>query len=298
MRLEWIKDILAVLDTGSFANAAEVRHLTQSAFTRRMRMIEQHIGAQLFDRSKKPVELLHHVKAQESIMRSLVLTLHDLRTELSEFGDTAPLRVSIACQHSIATTLSPSLIREIIQDSSVSVRVKSANRDACLMMLLSGAVDLAVLYGLLDDEILGDSPAFVEIKLPSETLLPVASPNFITETRSHWQHSSIPIISYPSDVFLGQQMRNWVYPIIHKKFHTRSVVETALTLAAAQYALEGLGIAWIPASIAKNYILSNQLINLEAEFPTHNLSVTLTKLATNNTQNINGIWAALVDHYE
>ena len=37
MRLEWIEDILAVLDTGSLARAAEKRLLTQSAFTRRVR---------------------------------------------------------------------------------------------------------------------------------------------------------------------------------------------------------------------------------------------------------------------
>ncbi|MGB3147248.1 MAG: LysR family transcriptional regulator, partial [Paracoccaceae bacterium] len=35
MRLEWLEDILAIAETGSFAVAAERRHRTQSAFSRR-----------------------------------------------------------------------------------------------------------------------------------------------------------------------------------------------------------------------------------------------------------------------
>ena len=50
MRLEWIDDILAVLESGSLARAAEKRSLTQSAFTRRVRLIEDSIGAELLRR--------------------------------------------------------------------------------------------------------------------------------------------------------------------------------------------------------------------------------------------------------
>jgi DNA-binding transcriptional LysR family regulator len=34
MRLEWLEDILAVMETGSFIRAAEQRLLTQPAFSR------------------------------------------------------------------------------------------------------------------------------------------------------------------------------------------------------------------------------------------------------------------------
>ncbi|MFU8778000.1 MAG: helix-turn-helix domain-containing protein, partial [Roseovarius sp.] len=50
MRLEWLDDILAVADAGSLARAAEIRHVSQSAFTRRLRAIEDTLGVPLFDR--------------------------------------------------------------------------------------------------------------------------------------------------------------------------------------------------------------------------------------------------------
>jgi len=65
MRLEWIDDILAVLDRGSLARAAEKRLLTQSAFTRRVRTIEESIGVALFDRRRKPAALMPGVQALE-----------------------------------------------------------------------------------------------------------------------------------------------------------------------------------------------------------------------------------------
>ncbi len=290
MRLEWIEDILAVLDTGSFANAATVRNLTQSAFTRRIRTIEENIGAPLFDRSKKPVELLHHVRTQEPSMRSLVMSLRELRSEFTGAGGAAVFRVSLACQHSLAMTISPALIKKIVENKDVSVRVSSANRDACMMMLLSGTVDFAIIFGTTADEIPGENPAFTEATLQSETLLPVANMEFLESTRQRWRTDGIPIISYPSDVFLGQQMRNSVYPVLHSTFQTHSVVETALTLAAAQYAVAGLGVAWIPASVAEEYFESKKLINLENELPSHELRVTLTTLSTKKTKSVIDIW--------
>lgn len=61
MRLEWIEDILAVHDTGSLRAAASKRLLTASAFTRRIRVLEEAIGTDIFDRRKKPVVLRPHV---------------------------------------------------------------------------------------------------------------------------------------------------------------------------------------------------------------------------------------------
>ncbi|MBO6854138.1 MAG: LysR family transcriptional regulator, partial [Marivivens sp.] len=39
MNHDWIDDILAVIDAGSFAAASARRNITQSAFTRRIRSI-------------------------------------------------------------------------------------------------------------------------------------------------------------------------------------------------------------------------------------------------------------------
>ena len=53
----WLIDFLTLAETGSFSRAAEQRNLTQPAFSRRIRALEDWIGAALFDRSIVPVAL-------------------------------------------------------------------------------------------------------------------------------------------------------------------------------------------------------------------------------------------------
>ncbi len=51
MDTSWLQDFLTLADCGNFSRAAERRNMTQPAFSRRIRMLEEWVGAALFDRS-------------------------------------------------------------------------------------------------------------------------------------------------------------------------------------------------------------------------------------------------------
>ena len=57
MNLSWVEDFMALAATGNFSRAAEERHMTQPAFSRRIRALEEWLGAELFDRSSQPARL-------------------------------------------------------------------------------------------------------------------------------------------------------------------------------------------------------------------------------------------------
>ena len=57
MNLTWLDDFLALASTGNFSRAAEERHMTQPAFSRRIRALEEWLGVVLFDRSSQPAVL-------------------------------------------------------------------------------------------------------------------------------------------------------------------------------------------------------------------------------------------------
>ena len=71
-------DVLAVAETGSFQEAADRRRLTQSAFSRRIQHIEEQIGVELFDRSRKPVQLLPTTADQRDQIAKLANDLRQL----------------------------------------------------------------------------------------------------------------------------------------------------------------------------------------------------------------------------
>ena len=146
MQLDWIEDILAVIDTGSLARAAERRLLTQPAFTRRIRMIEQRLGVTLFDRTRKPVAVMPGVLALEQDLRDTSTRLRRLEQGLRLSARVSEGGIVFACQHAIATTVLPRLVQELGRVADVPVRVRTGNRDDCLMLLLTAEADFVVTY--------------------------------------------------------------------------------------------------------------------------------------------------------
>ena len=57
LNLSWLDDFLALVESGNFSRAAEERHMTQPAFSRRIRALEEWLGTELFDRSSQPARL-------------------------------------------------------------------------------------------------------------------------------------------------------------------------------------------------------------------------------------------------
>ena len=57
MELKWLEDFLSLARTGNFSRSAEERHVTQSAFSRRIQALELWLGVSLIDRSNYPTTL-------------------------------------------------------------------------------------------------------------------------------------------------------------------------------------------------------------------------------------------------
>jgi DNA-binding transcriptional LysR family regulator len=53
----WLEDFLALVDLANFSRAAEHRNVTQPAFSRRIRMLEEWIGVALVDRDTHQIVL-------------------------------------------------------------------------------------------------------------------------------------------------------------------------------------------------------------------------------------------------
>lgn len=285
MRLDWLDDLLAVSDTGSLARAAEMRHVSQSAFTRRLRTIEEALGTPLLDRSRKPVTLLPEVAAQIPEMRSLATQLRNLRETLAHTSDARGL--TLACQHAITTTHSPAIVSILTAQGGRPVRVRSDNREECLLRLLSGEADLAVVYAAPEVAPLTLGRAFDRVSLGGERLLPVATPRLM-------QGPDLPYIAYPGDVFLGQVMARAILPRIPAPRVLRRRAETALTLAAHEYARRGIGVAWLPEGMARDDLASGRLIGLNDTLPTLDMVLWMIRLTESGTAPWARDWSRLV----
>jgi len=290
MRLEWIEDILAVLDNGSLARAAEKRFLTQSAFTRRVRMIEESIGATLFDRSRKPVALMPGVKALEPEMRRLSMQLRRLKHDLKQTTDLRSSVVSIACQHALTTTLSSKIVGALTAGDR-TVRMRSGNRDECLIQLFSGEADIAITYQIPGERTPILAQAFEAQDLGADRLIPVCIPDLEDSTHD----GEIPVIGYPSDVFLGQVFDRTIVPRLSNKVVLSPRAETALTLAMIQLVLDGIGVAWLPQSLIFDHLAQKRLVKPEPKLPEQELEIKMIRLAEGQSPQNDAIWSLLAN---
>lgn len=290
MRLEWIEDILAVLDSGSLARASEQRLLTQSAFTRRVRLIEASIGTELFDRRRKPITLMPGVEALAPELRDLRLRLRKMQYRLKTSAVPSGGNLSFACQHAITTTVSPWIVRTLVQFDDTSVRVRSGNKDECMMQLLAGEVDFAVMYTVPGDQTVTLERAFEACQIGSDILVPVCAPglDFVE------MPPEIPTISYPSDVYLGQIFDRMIAPRLPSDITILTKAESALTLAVYEFALGGIGVAWLPRSLVADSLAQGRLVTLEAQLPVQPLGISAVRLQEGQNERDDMIWQTIV----
>ncbi len=290
MRLEWLEDVLAVLETGSLIRAAEQRYLTQPAFSRRIKTIETYIGVELFDRSKKPVEVNRAVIDQKQNIQDLVAGLHDLIHELKHQDREFHNHIVIASQHAITTSVAPSLIKNVSRSVDTSFHLRSANRDECYALLMSKQADLIVIYQT-EHEIFPSQEGFLEqCNLGHERLIPVCATDEVQNLKAAYAGGEIPVIAYPVDVFFGEVMHQEIFPHIRGQTSIRKKTETALTLAALQLAIVGVGVAWLPQSLATPDLASGRLSDLSDMLPGSQMSIVALRLNDPNSPAKDRIW--------
>lgn len=290
MRLDWIEDILKVLETGSFNAAAEARFLTPSAFTRRIRSIEEALGCELFDRSKKPVKLLPHAQELEQEMRAAGKQLKRLRTALSDPTGETQNRIVLMCQHALTASVAPGLVSTLSRHTPFNVRVRSGTKSECHLMLLRREVDLALVYeteeGRSQPELLYCDKLF----LRHEQFLPVANlaenPNLADQICA----KTIPIIVYPSSIYLGELLRFQIFPSIDPGLELQTVVETGLTLAVVEFVRQGLGVGWLPYSVVSRDLENGNLTRLDHLLPSSAMEVNVLRLKESSHKRIDQCW--------
>lgn len=295
MRLEWLEDMLAVAETGSFQEAADRRRLTQSAFSRRIQHIENQIGVELFDRTRKPVQLHPATAEQRDQMAKLANDLRQLVNDLRRGARMASNRITIASQHALTTSLTPAILKGIhARHTDIHVRLRSANLDECFALLLSRQADIALVYRVPGD-VHPISADFVQTAvIGTDQLIPVFATAALPDLNARFGVGELPFVAYPEDVFLGQILDQLILPRVRVMTRPVPKAETALTLAALEMAVVGVAVAWVPASLAKQRINDGILTDLSATLPTNPLDVTAVRLFDTAGPIATAIWSEVV----
>jgi len=101
MEFIWLEDFLALVDSGNFSRAAELRHVTQPAFSRRIRALEDWVGVDLFERDSHPVTLTEAGHRFRPVAEELLRRLLQGREEARQADHNAAAKLKFAVTHAL-----------------------------------------------------------------------------------------------------------------------------------------------------------------------------------------------------
>ncbi|SIT82326.1 LysR substrate-binding domain-containing protein [Pontibaca methylaminivorans] len=167
--LDYLLAFEAAAEEESFARASERLHLSETAISRKVRLLEQHHGTALFLRGSRSVRLTPQGQRFLADIKPALRRLREASRRIASEGRPRP--VTLAATNSVAVLwLMPRLqaFRRINPQIRILL-VASDNDEECL----SDSVDLAILRGS------GEWPGFASRQLFGETVFPVCSPVYL-----------------------------------------------------------------------------------------------------------------------
>ncbi len=140
-----LKAFVLVAENGSFSQAAEKLHLTQPAVSKRVALLEEQLGAGLFDRIGRNVTLteagralLPHAKAVEQELLAAQQSVRDLDGEVAG-------RLRLATSHHIGLHRLPPLLSTFSKAyPGVQIDIEFLDSEQAYELIMQGKAELAV----------------------------------------------------------------------------------------------------------------------------------------------------------
>ncbi|REC98992.1 LysR family transcriptional regulator [Ectopseudomonas oleovorans] len=256
MELVWLEDFIALAESGSFIRAAEARHVTQPAFSRRIRSLEHWVGAPLFIRTPQGTSLTEAGKfilddAQDTIGR-----LYRLREDALQASGTVIKHLGIAATHSLSFTFFPRWIRQLGRKAPIeAIQLHSDSMPRCEGMLANGHVQFLLSHRHVKVPPRLPTDAYISKRIGEDSLIPLVASNVSLPK----DLSQLPYLAYSEESGLGRFV---AHQFANRNDYTKltPLFRSHLAAVLMSMALEGKGIAWLPRSLTEHEIASGHLV--------------------------------------
>jgi len=126
MNINQVRAFVAVVDHGSFSEAARATGLSQPAVTMQIQGLESDLGATLLERRYRKVELTEAGRALLPFARRIMAELDEARTEIDRLSDSVGGHLELAVSTTPGQYILPRILGSFLRvypDVSVSLRV-------------------------------------------------------------------------------------------------------------------------------------------------------------------------------
>lgn len=228
---------LTLCDTRSFSLAAQKLTLTQSAITKKIQRLENNLGVDLFDRSKRPIDL---TKEGAVLMHQAKLAREALERTAGEIREGAFLRPEfrVGTIESLAKCFLPSFIANLRQEASRVLAVTGTSQ-TLISALQHREIDFAFVSDLFSE-----MQGLTRLKVFEERSVLLMPAKFAAGHSKKWtwdeiQLCGLPYLQYFRDGGAGR-LNDTYLSLLHLDIPARIEVDSTSTMLS----LVANGIGW------------------------------------------------------
>jgi DNA-binding transcriptional LysR family regulator len=266
MEIAWLEDFLAIIEHGNFSRAAEARHVTQPALSRRLRALEEWIGTPLIHRTTQSVRLTSSGESFQTTAEELLRRLENGRNEALELAHGVAEQLKFASTNALSWVFFPTWLRHVEESLALdsSIQLVANHMEACERMMIQGQTQFLLCHYHAAAATQLSPTQFRSLHIGDDILIPVSVP---VSPGSHQPVFSLPgaadaplpYLAYRPESGMGRIIaatqqrapdRAWLKPIF-----TSHLAKLLVAMA-----LDARGLGWAPKSLIEDYLSSGELV--------------------------------------
>ncbi len=263
MDIKWLEDFLSLAKTMNFSRSADERFVTQPAFSRRIKALETWAGTSLVDRDVYPIKLTAAGVAFKEVAEDTLRGLYKARDELGTIGNSSSERIVVCAGQALSLAFIPQWLVSIREKlGTVGIRVIPDNLHECIQTLIRGDCDFLLTFAHPSIPMLLDKDQFPYRVIGVDRMIPVSAPDENGDMRyllPGTAQSPISHLAYPRGVFLGKIV-DTIIQGCGVDLHLQASFENPMAEGLKYMAMQGHGIAWLPASSVAQEIDEGRLV--------------------------------------
>jgi DNA-binding transcriptional LysR family regulator len=262
MELIWLEDFLALASLRNFSRAAEARHITQPAFSRRIRALELELGVSLFDRAATGVDLTAAGETLRPGAEEIVRRVRQVTQEVRATRLRAEATLSFAATHALSFTFFPGWMRDLEREQPLGpLRLVSDSMQGCENLMLQGQVEFLLCHHRAAAPARFDPSQLISLRVGEDRLEPYSAPT--ADGAPLWPLSDrptgTPYLAYNPESGLGRILEATVFSD-GRAAGLETVFTSHLAATLLSMARDGRGVCWLPRALVEDDLAMGRLV--------------------------------------
>ena len=264
METKWLEDFVSLAETRSFSRSAQLRHVTQPAFSRRIQALEAWAGTDLVDRSSYPTRLTPAGETLYGQSLEMLQALQSTRAMLRGHTSAGQDVIEFAVPHTLAFTFFPAWLSGLRDKfGPIKSRLIALNVHDAVVRLVEGGCDLLIAYHHPSLPFQLDADRYEMVSLGEEVIAPYCRPDAQGQPMFQLPGQAsepLPYLGYAPGAYLGLVV-DFMLKHTSTPIYLDRVYETDIAEGLKAMALEGHGLAFLPRSAVRNELQAGKLVS-------------------------------------